>query len=102
MRSQAMAYKVGKCKLIHYGVLMILAIYYNDKTLTDMCPSSTRLQIPLPRSQTRILLSSDPEARRPSGSTAREVTAYSIIGMRGSIYKQVHSRLSIGSEYIIK
>ena len=76
--------------------MTILAIYYNDKTLTDMCPSSTRSQIPLPRSQTRILLSSDPEARRSSGSTAMEVTAYSMIGIRCSIYKQVHSRLSVG------
>ena len=47
-------------------------------SLTPVCPSSTRSRVPLSRSQTRIVLSSDPEARRPSGSAARERTSYNI------------------------
>ena len=47
-------------------------------SLTSVCPSSIRTQAPLPRSQTRIVLSRDPEARRPSDSTAREVTPYNM------------------------
>ena len=43
--------------------------------LTSVCPSSTRSQAPLPRSQTRIVLSLDPEAKRPSESTTRENAA---------------------------
>ena len=53
---------------------------HQSPSLTNVCPSSTRSQVPLPMFQTRIVLSAkpDPEARRPSGSTARERTYYNI------------------------
>ena len=47
-------------------------------SLTSVCPSSTRTQVPLPRSHIRIVLSLEPEAKRPSDSTAREDTYYNI------------------------
>ena len=72
------------CTIININLFIIIIIHsYIQYThplpsLTDVCPSSTRSQAPLPRLQTRIVLSSDPEARRPSDSTAREVTYYNI------------------------
>ena len=46
-------------------------------SLTSVCFSSTCSQPPLPMFQIRIVLSSDPEAKRPSGSTVREPALYS-------------------------
>ena len=51
---------------------------YPSTYLTSECPSNTRTQAPLPRFQIRIVLSCDPEARRPSRNTAKEDTPYEI------------------------
>ena len=61
----------------HHSLIYIQCTHPSP-SLTCVCPSSTRSQAPLPRSQTRIVLSLDPEARRPPGSTAREDTYYNI------------------------
>ena len=67
---------------INLFIIIIIRSYiqytHPSPSLTPVCPSSTRSQAPLPRFQIRIVLSHDPEARRPSDSTAREVTYYNI------------------------
>ena len=64
--------------LIKYNYHSLRSTVRAFVSLTSVCPSSTRSQAPLSMSQTRIVLSPDPEARRPSDNRARASTSYSI------------------------